>query len=586
MRSTRFIFVISCCLFFSINSSFLDTFKGIGSEITNFPLFKGSFYTGMLRSFGAPPTGYVYSFSVYNDSALPVYVGIQEIVSIMGGSFPKAGGWTDHTVEPFTHYDVPTKEYYFEIIIRSSDGNISNHMPYLQHADTLFQQEVIQLQEKDSTKNNYFRSFMGKELSGGAWKHVLKAEYLGFADPSAKGKNADKGISLSSKLSSLAIKNSIGVDYYLGYTSAPKASSMTARSCQMITKIQADSFALYNAPSGTSLRPGTIGLFDVATEKLLQTYDLQPEGFDGKTYTLEIYQDATTELVPSMCMQGLMPGNYDVPAGRIRDISPIKTVFWYDSAAGKTGLLDLPGKLWIISKDAPSQIIIPCTTGAAVEFNLIRPEIGKTLWLYFLYVDSVDEVKSQLYINNFIAGKVGADTVSQYHVQSEHQMKRAENSTTNPEAVVKGPVVTPQASQALLIQAIDGALKMHKGRIQDPASGITGYLLGADVFLPIGIGAGAMHYKLSPSWTNSGNLPTSAVQNVYASTLSSSAPKGMPTPAVVSITGAPVNLVASMPAAAIAKPSVAPAAKSLAQKASNWIKSKVTKASAVTAVTK
>ncbi|MCX5923021.1 MAG: hypothetical protein NTU89_00465, partial [Candidatus Dependentiae bacterium] len=380
MRSRHLIFIVISCLSLSTNTNFIDTFKGIGSEIKSFPLFTGSFYTGMARSFGAPPSGYVYSFSVYNDSSLPVYVGVQEVVSIMGGSFPKAGGWTDTTVAPFTHLDVPTKEYYFEIIIRSSANTISNHMPYLQHADTLFQQEVIQLQEKDSTKTNYFRSFMGKELSGGAWKHVLKAEYLGFADPSAKGKNADKGLSLSSTLSSLTIKNSTGMDYYIGYTSTPKAVSMTSRSCQMFTKIQADSFAMYDAPKGISLRPGTIGLFEMSSEKLLQTYDLQAQGFDGKNYTLEIYQDDSSALAPSMCMQGLMPGNYDVPVGRIRDISPINTIFWYESAAGKKGFIDLPGKLWIVSKNAESQIMVSCTPGSAIEFTLMRPEIDKTLW--------------------------------------------------------------------------------------------------------------------------------------------------------------------------------------------------------------
>ncbi|MCX5923206.1 MAG: hypothetical protein NTU89_01430, partial [Candidatus Dependentiae bacterium] len=127
---------------------------------------------------------------------------------------------------------------------------------------------------------------------------------------------------------------------------------------------------------------------------------------------------------------------------------------------------------------------------------------------------------------------------------------------------------------------------MHKGRIEDPSSGITGYLLGADMFLPIGVGAGDMYYKLSPSWTNSANLPlpTSAVQNLYASTLSSSAPKGMPTPTLVSITGAPKNIVASTSVSPSAQSPKAPLAKSVAPKVSSLAASKVIKKSLAPAI--
>ncbi len=582
MRSTRLMLIVACCLSFSIQTNFLDTFKGIGSSIENFPLFKGSFYTGMGRSFGAPPTGYVYSFSVYNDSSLPVYVGIQEVVSIMGGTFPKAGGWSSPTVAPFSHYDVLDKEYYFEIIIRSSNGNISNHMPYLQHADTLYQQEVIQLQEPHSTKHNYFRTYMGKDLVNGVWVYGLKGEYLGFADPSAKGPHASKGLQLSSKLTSLTIENSTDTDYYVGYTSTPKATTMTARMCQMFSIVQAHSFGLYSAPAHTSLRPGTIGVFDLKTESLLQTYNLEAQGFDGKSYTLEIYSGAAAD-APEMSMQGLMPGNYDVPVGRVRDITPMKCVFWYQAAAGKAGLFDLPGKVWIVSGPvggAAEQIMVPCLPGNSVEWTLNRPVLDKTLWLYFLYVDSVDDVKSEQYLKNFIAGKIGAETIAEYKKQSKDQMIRAQKYVTDAQAIKKGQTQQSGASQVELRQAIDGALKMHQGRIEDTSLAITGYLLGADVFLPQGAGPGTMHYQLAPALANNQNLPTSVVQNLYAFTLDSSAPKGMPTPTSVDGKIGSANKVAAQKV----MPAAIPPAQSRLKKAANWVKSKVAKAPAAPAV--
>jgi len=575
MRYTRLMFLVVSCLSIQNQTNFLDTFKGIGSSIENFPLFKGSFYTGLGRSFGAPPTGYVYSFSVYNDSSLPVYVGMQRIVSIMGGSFPKVDGWSDTTVEPFSHYDVLNEDYYFEIIIRSSNGNISNHMPYLQHEGTLYQQEVIQLQEPHSTKHNYFRTYIGKDLVNGVWVYGLKGEYLGFADPDAKGPHATKGLLLSSNLTSLTIKNSTGVDYYVGYTSVPKAATMSARTCQMFASVQANSFALYTARDKTSLRPGTIGVFDIKTESLLQTYNLETHGFDGKSYTLEIYPGAT-QVAPEMCMQGLMPGNYDVPTGRVRDITPMNCVFWYQSAGGKAGLFDLPGKVWSVANEgvASEQIIVPCLPGNCIQWALTRPDLGKTMWLYFLYVDSVDDVKSMQYLKKFLAGTIGAQTIAEYKKQSEEQMVRARKYVNHAQAIKKGQSHDSGASQVELTEAIDGALKMHQGRIDDTSLGITGYLLGADVFLPQGVGPGTMYYQLAPSWTNAQNLPTSAVQNMYAFTLSSTAPQGMPEPTSVDVKTPPANKIATKSNVPVAKKP----AQSLRQKAVSWVKSKVAKA--------
>ena len=90
-------------------------------------------------------------------------------------------------------------------------------------------------------------------------------------------------------------------------------------------------------------------------------------------------------------------------------------------------------------------------------------------------------------------------------------------------------------AQSILIAAAQGALQMQSGQIVDSVSGVTGYLLGADLFLSQGVGTQPFYYLLQPSQQNSAkmNLPQQTIQNLFTSTLSTKAPKNMPTPIAV-----------------------------------------------------
>ncbi|MCX5924406.1 MAG: hypothetical protein NTZ68_03220 [Candidatus Dependentiae bacterium] len=593
MCSKRSLLFILCSMPFMMRAeSVLDTFKGIGSAIESFPLFKASTWEGMGKAFGAPPTGYVYSFSVYNDSPLPVYIGMQRLVSIMGGTFPRAQGWSwipnETGIAPFSSYKTLTPvDYYFELFIQSLPTEPSNHMPYQMYPYVLYLQDVIQLQEKHSTTMNYFRTYMGKELQNGAYVHRLKAEYLGGYTPQAAGSKADPGVTMSSNLSALTLRNSTDQDYYVGYINQANATTMTQSTCQFFALVCKDSFALYNAASGSSMLPGTIGLFDATTKQLLKTYSLPTQIFDGKTYVLEIYQDAGKPL--SMDMQGIMPGNYDVAMGRICDITPVSCVLWFQSIAQlksqqksltPSNYVDLPGKVWIVSfltsatTNTNQQILGNVAVGSAGQFIITRPQVEKKLQLYFIYVDEIDDAKAQVFIQNFMSGTIGSDMTTLYQQQSVQQMKYAKAHQLA-QAVTKGSTApTPQASQALLQQAIAGALTLNQGQIKDPSSGITGYLLGGDVFLPQGVGSTNNYYQLNPSLTNAENIPNGAVSNLYASTLSGTAPVGMPAPtaalAINTTPAAPTQVATS--AASVATPAV-----SAAKKTSSGSKKKANK---------
>lgn len=530
--------VVALCVLGVAPIKATDTWKGIASSIQSFPLFKSSTWKNMAKGFGAPPKGYVYSFSVYNDTQAPIYVSTQEIASVMGACMPRPNSWELTTIPPRTHHSEINKKYYFEMAIKSTPKEPVNHMPYQYQSDTLYLQDCIALEKPYSTKHHYFRSYIGKDLENGLWIYKQKAEYLGFSGGSAK-KTQDL-ISLSSNLPSLTIKNSTDKDFYIGYTSQPNIKSMTPSSCQIFTKIQKHSFALYAASSGDSLRPGTIGIFDGATQSFVASYDLGEQGFDGKQYTLELYFNVG-EAELQMGMQGLMPGHYDLPISRMRDISPIDCTFWRQGANGKEGLMDLPGTVWAVSIGLEEAIIIPVATSQAVKWTISRPEIGAKGWIYFIYTQTTDQLKAKQFATRFAAGLIGKDVLDAYHTQSKEQIVLAKKHGAA-QLVMKDVTNKELISPSLLLQATQGALDMHQGRMYDNLTAIDGYLLGADVFLPLGIGSGEMYYILSPSWVNDNSLPMMAVQNVYATTLSSQAPVDMPVATVIVVSRSVSNI--------------------------------------------
>ena len=114
--------------------------------------------------------------------------------------------------------------------------------------------------------------------------------------------------------------------------------------------------------------------------------------------------------------------------------------------------------------------------------------------------------------------------LKQYQIQGVEQMKLAAQ-----------PGVTKKSvPQDLLVQAAQGALSLNGGATE--IDGVTGYLLGADVYNSVGVGAGPMYYQLQPSQSNNENLilPTSTVQNLFISSAgSTAAPQSMPAVTVV-----------------------------------------------------
>lgn len=536
MKAYRVYFFIILSFFFVSYElradSTLDTLKGIWSSIKSFPLFTGSFWKGLGQGFGAPPTGYVYSFLVHNDTNTPVWYATEDLASVMGGVFPVAGSWECTQVPGYTKHGQDYKEYYFELFIKTTDATYSNHMPYLQHDDVLYQVEKINLipGDKNSEHRNHFRVYKGKVFSQGNYQHILQAEYIGYENivSNPKDKNA---ISLSSNLSALTIKNSTDQDYYIGFTTEVISNISSVAMCQMIGLLEKDSFGLLSAVGSIkSLRPGTIGIFkDLASAPILMM-QIPKTGFDNFSYTLEIYQDQGQKDI-SCDWQGIIPGNYDMPVNRIKDLTPIIGCLWYQSVAQAKGqsLIDLPGTVWVVSfqnnfKDG--KILGMVQPGQVLQFNIERPKISDKKEIYFLYVNETNMTKAQNFVRNFLSGSIGADVIKTYHNQLDSVMQNSALDL-NPKIVSETTATStkPVISDILINQIASSALQMDRGQIVDPKTGIIGFLLGHDVFMPLGIGAGPFYYVLGPSYTaNQKNpLPTSSIQNLFTT-----APKGMP----------------------------------------------------------
>lgn len=513
----------------------IDSWSGMFSSVKSFPLFQASFWSNLGHGFGIPPSGYVYSFSVHNDSSEDVWVGQQRIVSLMGGCFPEAGGWSvSPPILPGTQWSQKNKEYYFEMFIKTTPKDYSNHMPYLQHSDVLYQHDLIQLQTQHSTHENYFRVYTGRDFLNGAYVHRQKAEYLGYIDMS--GKKDPNALTFISNLSSLVIKNSTQKNYYIGFSSQPAVAvtDMKESLCSVFALVASDSFAKISAFSTlTSLRPGTVGVFDATTKTCLQTIHIAGQGFKDMPYTIEIYQDPGSSTV-ELGWQGLVSGHYDMPMNRVRDITPIWGYFWYQSSAQYKSGVDLPGTVWIVSVESQPEILATVTPGQVVQFLIKRPEIGTRKQIYFLYVDQSDSAKAQSFVQRFLSGAIGTSIVTSYNKQAGALISQAALQLQPQQANSKGTATASQSSEsispALMSQAVQGSLKINRGQIVDTVSGTTGYLLGGDVFLPLGTGSTPMYYSLVPSIQTAEMLPTSAVINMFAEQSVTTAPKGMPTP--------------------------------------------------------
>lgn len=500
-----------------------------------------SMLEGMGTTFGAPPVGYTYSYEVWSDASIPVYVQQQGIASFMGAFFPSAKGYygekklktifeSTGTVSKAVYKD---QDYYFKFFISANSQA---------HKDSIYRQSLTQLPlEKHDPNVYYYHVYTGRKYEGGHSIHVPKVESMGFQNPSEKNSSDEtkKGnVKFGIQLSDIAFYNSSGTDVRISltYGTVPYSFTVEKYSYNSLAipspeekekeKSADDTVAVSDnqdekkdkkeeAPPAFSLRPNTISFstYNATTKKYeeFRSLLLPKEHFDGYSCTIEIFQDLGKSL--EVGIQGLNTGNYDLGVTpRVRDLTPCPCVFWHKSFAQEgsvEGYRDLPGQIWVAYGGADNPVRFKVEPGKAVSWNLTRPWIAQAdQFVYFMYVVTNDDAVAAKFVEKVVKQELGKNVIAEYDKATKTAIV-----TSKVTAVDAGLNLDEDVDLAKLsitaeqeVATLMGNLTVSDGVIEDTALGVIGYLVGTDVFTPKGLGFGRFYYSLAPSIISVSNL--------------------------------------------------------------------------------
>ncbi len=525
-----------------LGSSFVPFMKSVGLSVEKGGEFAWKSFSGIFKSIfdGAPaPDGDVYSYTVLNDTAMPIYVNTEDMHSYMGAYFP--WDWNQVVVPSFSSSSpVFKKKYYFEMSIHdaTTSAEPTDRLPYV-NTNALYIKDCIQAPgEQNSTKMNYFRAYLGKDVAGGTYVYSQKVENLGYtytpptgALTTAQQADVKNAITMGSALAGLVIYNNTASDLIIGYSSKAGMTAMQQTDCDLFYgTIEQFSFGLLNPtplqqpPAASSpsltLPLGTLGIF-IGGTTTTNVLAMPTTVMAGQQYTVEIYQDTQGY---HMGFQALVAA-HDVPYSRVKDVTPVPCIFWYKSAAqakagssaGSGTLYDASGQIWLILMGSDPNVYFQVPLGQAVTFNLARPAIGQKCWLYCVYVATTDSGKAAQFIENIIAGTNNGQQVFQGYIDKAKTQFAAMQTSLGTQVITPGvngapasinpamtganPTIT--VPQSLLNMAINGMLDAQYDTIFDDSLNISGGLLGADVYLSQGMPlSSAAYYELDPSSDN------------------------------------------------------------------------------------
>lgn len=478
----------------------------------------------MLEKMTETSKGYVYSFEVWNDAHVPVYVEQEALGTFMGAFFPIAKGFygkknipalADAQGEP--NRAVYLKEnYYFNLYMSS------NSSP---HTHPVYEESFMQLPLKKNDPNvYYYHAYTSKSYTRGKIQHGVDIEMLGYQNPNElNNSDASKrgNIKFGPQLSQLAFYNSSSTDVQVSlmYDTEPYIFTLEKYSYNFLnlpTPLEeSDNKAaleqLKKPPF--SLRPNVLKFFTGKVDQNNQPFkilQISSVGFDDTNYVIEIFQDENKPL--DVGVQGFNPGNYDLATiPHVRDLTPCPCSFWYQSVAqagASKGLVDLPGQIWVIYNGADSPIASQVTPGQVVTWNLVRPLNSQAdQMVYFFYVATTDIQVAQKFIQNIMDQKIGADVTQAFLHAAQDPMQSFATQQIDMQAKDTS-AVTSELSAAQQVQALTGALSVSKGVIEDKEQGVIGYMVGGDIFSPQGVGFGRFYYTLAPSMVEMSGVAT------------------------------------------------------------------------------
>ena len=548
--------------------NFVQQMKSVGETIKEM----GESFPTM---FGVVPDGYTCSWEVINDSDKEIDIYYQNFISVMGGFFEvsdNSPSYSLHAIQPYHatfSYSLvsptpiqqasttsttttspisapPTSgfysaiKYYFALFMGYSAAETSSTGGTMQGTN-FYKEYQLNLGKKDDKSVSYYHVYTGRRFVHGKAVHMPMVEIAGVYNPSLTGDNAKGNIVFASNLGQIdphatSQTSPAGSVYFYNTTSQPVNLSVKLKDGSKYIDILLEplSYNMLSCPpdktlNGSTLTFGGALLFKSIVVPLMTV--------QGNNYIFEIYQDEG-QSSPNVAIQGFCPGNYDMCVGsNIRDISPQQAILWIESVAQKNFKTqaeksapdvsptdyDLPGELWMVYQSPSVNHIKKASLGALTTLDFIRPTIADQVgYLYFVYVNTQDDTKAQMFIANFLQGKNGSVIKKQvistintpmdlYKVESSEKQKSLTGQTVNGQKAdffhgqkaVKsvGSGLSPVVfSNQLAQEILSGQVPANISCIQDVSTGLKGYLLGIDVFTPFaGQIAPISYYQLPPS---------------------------------------------------------------------------------------
>ncbi len=515
MNKKSLLFFVLC---FVINN-LLASWSSIGSSLENMGESAKGFLVTMGQGLaGKVPSGYDYSFRVFNGSNVGMFIDIHKSISVMGARFHQGGG-ASQELAPGTDTGAAfsganSTHLYFSLEISSENSDYSD--PHFKLGA-----------KNDSTI--YFYHCFNSSSSG-----VPATELLGA------------GYTVSDAFNG-RIQNKTNEQAAVTFT-------LTGSDTRVITIPDLDpySFNYLALPQGYSMRPsnlvfGSSQSVIIPKQGIAQITNAKTKAASPVTMNYVLLNNSSTGAFET----GIGPGNFDQPqtANVIRDISPVQCQIYNQPAAQATPIGQLLAQQfpwqssWCMyeglgwSQEQQKIIATPMwqiPVGQNAACFLIRPSqafYAKNGPARFFVVrmtipehSSVnDKKKAQSFLSKLMAGTLtikglssvsGGKLITQANSSSVTLANGLYFPSTASFAKNSSFVAYPPLSQTYLGSTLSpGSLTFTKkaellglelpddvGLLEDPTTGVQGYLVVSDLLTPYGTGSGPFYYLINPPY--------------------------------------------------------------------------------------
>ncbi len=493
----------------------------IGSSVASAGESVGGFLKQMGQGMaGTVPSAYRYNLQVFNGSNVTMNMAIHKVINVLGGRFGHGTGDTA-TLAPGQATGVMNEHLYFSVGITGGGASFSDphYTLGIKHDPAVYSYHCY------NDRN-----------SGQPAIEMLGAGYTTTAGFSGRIQNKSS--------------NSASVTYTLQHTSNPSDTRDF-----LITDLDPQSFNFFSIPQGFTIRPSNLVFYPNQSQ---QTSVIIPA--TGIAQITDVKKNLSSPACVNYVVNattgfetGMGPGNFDQPqtVEELRDISPLECQIYNQPASEAAPIGQLMPQqfpwqsVWCVyeeygwSQSNGSVIKMPMwqiPSGANAAAYLIRPSIARMkskgparLIMVRLSLpekaSQTDAQKAQQFLTKLVEGKLyvrALATGAQGTLITQENAKNVMMPTTMP---VSGftmfnqtasfpaypPVSQTYLGSSFQLNMLSAEKKAELlsldlsddiGMLEDPSTGVRGYIMVTDVLTPYGMGAGPCYYLVSPTYVD------------------------------------------------------------------------------------